>query len=249
MGHPIKSIFHSKGNSFCNRQNSDVRWCCQIIVTREWILRFTHPIFFISFVFHSFYFEILQKATGPFSFQTNFWTEKFHHNSWKEHQLWSLVTKYRKLCEIQSVNFVYLCIDARQSDDRIKNLIITSPCVIQLKVYKIYMRDCIFHILHHFVTKLPNFTKLMIVFPVVVMNFPNSKVRPKGELGPRYPHVTNVLTLDVSEWVSHSRNFSSVPFEITSHSVRITKATIFKVSKQTLFCKQWGLVKTLATFR
>ena len=35
---------------------------------------------------------------------------------------------------------------------------------------------CIFHILRYFSSKLHNFTKFMMLFPAVLMNFPNSKV-------------------------------------------------------------------------
>ena len=36
--------------------------------------------------------------------------------------------------------------------------------------------DCIFHILRYFATKLHNFTKFRMLFPAVLMNFPDSKV-------------------------------------------------------------------------
>ncbi len=36
--------------------------------------------------------------------------------------------------------------------------------------------DCIFHILRYFSTKLHNLTQFMMLFPAVLMNFPNSKV-------------------------------------------------------------------------
>ncbi len=41
--------------------------------------------------------------------------------------------------------------------------------------------DCIFHILRYFSTKLHNFTKFMMLFPAVLMNFPNSEVCLIGE--------------------------------------------------------------------
>ena len=41
--------------------------------------------------------------------------------------------------------------------------------------------DCIFHILRYLATKLHNFTKFMMLFPAVLMNFPNSKVCLIGE--------------------------------------------------------------------
>ncbi len=41
--------------------------------------------------------------------------------------------------------------------------------------------DCIFLILRYFATKLHNFTKFMMLFPAVLMNFPNSEVCLIGE--------------------------------------------------------------------
>ena len=48
----------------------------------------------------------------------------------------------------------------------------------------------IFHILRHFVT---NFTKFRILFPAVLMRFPNSKVRLIGEYGPLIRCIQNKL--------------------------------------------------------
>ncbi len=41
--------------------------------------------------------------------------------------------------------------------------------------------DCILHILRYLATKLHNFTKFVMLFPAVLMNFPNSKVSLIGE--------------------------------------------------------------------
>ena len=43
------------------------------------------------------------------------------------------------------------------------------------------LNDCIFHILRYSATKLHNAIKSIVLFPAVVMNFPNSKVSLKGE--------------------------------------------------------------------
>ena len=53
--------------------------------------------------------------------------------------------------------------------------------------------DCIFHILRYFSTKLHNFTKLMMLFPAVLMNFPNSKVCLIGEWS--IPSVPQLLVI------------------------------------------------------
>ena len=43
------------------------------------------------------------------------------------------------------------------------------------------LNDCFFHILRYFVTALHNSTKIMMRFPAVLMNSPNSKVHLKGK--------------------------------------------------------------------
>ena len=43
------------------------------------------------------------------------------------------------------------------------------------------LNDCIFHTVSYFATKLHNSIKLMMLFPAVVMNSPNSKVCLGGE--------------------------------------------------------------------
>ena len=51
-----------------------------------------------------------------------------------------------------------------------------SPIRQTFELGKFTSHDCIFHILRYFSTKLHNFTKFMMLFPAVLMNFPNSEV-------------------------------------------------------------------------
>ena len=55
------------------------------------------------------------------------------------------------------------------------------PRVIQKYTKIAASHVCIFHILRYFSTKLHNFTKFMMLFPAVLMNFPNSEVCLIGE--------------------------------------------------------------------
>ena len=82
---------------------------------------------------------------------------------------------------------------AGQSDDRIQNLIITSPCVIE-KYTKLANFKWLgkFHILRYFATKLHNSAKSMMLFSAVAMNSPNSKVRLKEE--------RSILYYDIDFW-------------------------------------------------
>ncbi len=85
-------------------------------------------------------------------------------------------------CKVCEFNFVYFCITCGKALPHFDT-----------KVYKKYKskyksiqnsqtsRDCIFHILRYFATKLHNSIKLMMLFPAVLMNFPNSKVCPIGK--------------------------------------------------------------------
>ena len=139
----------------------------------------------------------------PFPFWTNFWLQnslldisKIEKSIINLVELWSLDTKYHKLCEIQSFKKVcqfcillyYVC----QSDDNhIRILIISLLCVMQT------LNDCIFHILRYFANKLHSATKSMMLFPAVAMNSHNSKVESSSKMGKVYCACTNTTYSDI----------------------------------------------------
>ena len=87
--------------------------------------------------------------------------------------------KYKHL---KFANFVYFCIDARQSDDHIRSLTITTLHYTTEVASNFKWLD----IPHFYVILQANFTivlikLLMTLFPAVVMNLSNSQVRLKGE--------------------------------------------------------------------
>ena len=59
---------------------------------------------------------------------------------------------------------------------------ITFPCVIEKYTKFENFADHIFHILQYFATKLDNCMKLRMLFPAVLIDFPNSKVCLIGEI-------------------------------------------------------------------
>ena len=59
---------------------------------------------------------------------------------------------------------------------------ITFPCVIQKYTKFENFADHIFHILQYFATKLDNCMKFRMLFPAVLIDFPNSKVCLMGEI-------------------------------------------------------------------
>ena len=84
-------------------------------------------------------------------------------------KLWCLVTKYRKLCEIQA--FKVCILSYTKSYHHYKSIQNSQ-----------ILYDCIFHILCNFLTELNSFTKFMMVVPMLCLNFPNSKVCLKGKM-------------------------------------------------------------------
>ena len=78
-----------------------------------------------------------------------------------------LVEKYRKMWKIQSCEVCEFCIPLYYARKSIQNSQTSH--------------DCIFHILRYFSTKIHHFTKFMMLFPSVLINFPNSEVCLIGE--------------------------------------------------------------------
>ena len=82
-------------------------------------------------------------------------------------------------CEVGE--FCMLLYYARKSVTTFRNVVTLFPCVIKSIQNSQNLHDCIFHTLRYFSTKLHNFTKLMMLFPAVLIDFPNSNVCLIGE--------------------------------------------------------------------
>ena len=99
-------------------------------------------------------------------------------------KLCSLVVKCCKMRKIQSCEVCEFCIllyYARKSVTAFRNVLPLFRAYYKSTQNSQTSHDCICHILRYFSTKLHNFTKFRMLFPAVLMNFPNSKVFIIGE--------------------------------------------------------------------
>ena len=82
-----------------------------------------------------------------------------------------------------SLRILYTFVLRAEKRYRISKCVTTFPRVLQkyTKFANFTWLDYICHILRYFSTKLHNFTKFRMLFPAVLMNFPNSKVFIIGE--------------------------------------------------------------------
>ena len=94
---------------------------------------------------------------------------------------------------VKFANFVWFCITRGKSLALFENVVTLFRAQYKSIQNSQTSHDCIFHILRYFSTKLHNFTKFMMLFPAVLMNFSNSKVCLIGEwsisVGGRGKHV------------------------------------------------------------